>query len=64
MARTFLGDDGIPEVNDLRRNFALVLVNTHFSLFGARPNVQNMVRFSFCMNKCVLENYVYVCIVD
>lgn len=35
--------DKIPSVTDLSRNLSLMLVNTHYSLTGARPVSQSVV---------------------
>ena len=43
MLREFFGNNEMPYLGDLAKNTSLMLVNTHYSLNGVRPNTPSVI---------------------
>lgn len=43
MLREYLGNDDMPYLGDLARTTSIMLVNTHYSLNGVRPNTPAVI---------------------
>lgn len=43
MLREFFGNDDMPYLGDLAKSTSIMLLNTHYSLNGVRPNTPSVI---------------------